>query len=166
MENEFSITDDLYASKGKRFLNYLIDVVVIYVIILILFTVFAIIANLIGNESFLFWLQNMTEIHGYLVFFGVMITYYVFMESIFSSTIGKFLTQTKVVLIDGTKPSSQKIIKRTFCRLIPFDGLSFLGTYANGWHDSITGTFVVKKKLFQSRMELHNSFEEIGIIEE
>lgn len=69
--------------------------------------------------------------------------YYIFMESKYQKTLGKMLMRTKVVMADGTTPEVSDIITRTFCRLIPFDRISFLFTN-NGFHDRLSGTMVVK----------------------
>jgi len=69
--------------------------------------------------------------------------YYIFMESKYQKTLGKMLMKTKVVMVDGTTPEVSDIITRTFCRLIPFDRISFLFTN-NGFHDRLSGTMVVK----------------------
>jgi len=69
--------------------------------------------------------------------------YYIFMESKYQKTLGKMLMKTKVVMADGTTPEVSDIITRTFCRLIPFDRISFLFT-KNGFHDRLSSTMVVK----------------------
>lgn len=69
--------------------------------------------------------------------------YYLFMETNFQKTIGKYITNTKVVIKDGSKPNSGDIFIRTLCRLIPFDNLSFLYT-PNGFHDNLSNTKLVK----------------------
>ena len=71
------------------------------------------------------------------------IAYYALMEIKFQKTIGKFVTKTKVVKMNGEKPTDGDIITRTFCRLIPFDRLSFLFV-KNGIHDFLSKTKVVK----------------------
>jgi uncharacterized RDD family membrane protein YckC len=80
---------------------------------------------------------------GYLMlavgFFG----YYVIMETKYQKTIGKYITKTKVVNKNGTKPEVGDIVRRTFCRLIPFDRISFLFT-ANGFHDRLSDTTIIK----------------------
>jgi uncharacterized RDD family membrane protein YckC len=65
------------------------------------------------------------------------------MEIKFQKTIGKFITKTKVVKLNGEKPESSDIISRTFCRLIPFDRVSFL-FMKNGIHDFLSKTKVIK----------------------
>ena len=69
--------------------------------------------------------------------------YYGIMEIKFQKTVGKFATRTKVVNMNGEKPENAAIISRTFCRLIPFDRVSFLFT-KNGIHDFLSKTKVVK----------------------
>jgi len=76
--------------------------------------------------------------------------YWIATEYFFDKSPAKFLTRTKVVMKDGTKPSFLTIIGRTLCRFIPFEPFSFLGGKAIGWHDSITNTRVVMDK-FQTK---------------
>lgn len=165
-QKEFEVTDDLLASHGQRFLNYIIDVVIIYAIIFGLSFVIAIIATLLEADSFLEKLQSLNGLEEYLVYFLIMIPYFTLMESIFSKSIGKFITKTMVVLEDGSKPESGIILRRTLCRIIPFDGLSFLGSPSRGWHDSITETYVVRKDDFERKKELFYAFDEIGVNQE
>jgi hypothetical protein len=65
------------------------------------------------------------------------------MEFKFQKTLGKFITKTKVVN-QREKPSINDIMRRTFCRLIPFDRLSFL-FMENGIHDGLSNTRVIKE---------------------
>jgi uncharacterized RDD family membrane protein YckC len=74
-------------------------------------------------------------------FFG----YYVIMETKYQKTIGKFITKTTVVTKDGAKPEIGDIVRRTFCRLIPFDRISFMFT-KNGFHDRLSDTIIIKDK--------------------
>jgi uncharacterized RDD family membrane protein YckC len=158
---EFRITDEMLATRGQRFLNYIIDLIIQYFIIFALGTVFSILSLLTGYTGIVEWMGSMGDLEGYLVFFLIVIFYYTLFESLCSRTIGKFITKTIVVNEDGSKPDSQTILKRTLCRLIPFDGLSFLGS-GSGWHDSISDTFVVDKRLLDEKMQLLSAFDEIG----
>lgn len=92
----------------------------------------------------MYWLGNMSDFEGQILFVAICIFYYSFSEGIFGRSLGKFITGTIVVDENGQKPSFGTIFKRTLCRLIPFDALSFLGS--RGWHDSISDTYVVNKK--------------------
>lgn len=114
-------TEKVKATKTKRFLNYFVDIIIIS------FISFLFGFNLNG--------QNLTVV---IVF----LSYYLLMEGVFSTTIGKLLTNTKVVDIDGT--SVVEVFVRTMCRIIPFEPLSFLFG-KNGWHDSISKTTVIDK---------------------
>lgn len=165
-QQQFYVTDDLLASKGQRFLNYIIDVIIVYAIIFGLSFGTAIIAVAVGATGLLDKLKNLNGIEEYLVYFLIMIPYFVILESFFSKSIGKFVTKTIVVLEDGSKPESGIILKRTLCRIIPFDGLSFLGSGSRGWHDSISDTYVVKKDIFEREKELFYAFDEIGTNQE
>lgn len=158
---EFRITDEMLATQGQRFLNYVIDLIIQYFIIFALGTLFSVLSLLTGYTGILEWIGSMGDLEGYLVFFFIMILYYTLFESLCSRTIGKFITKTIVVNEDGSKPDSQIILRRTLCRLIPFDGLSFLGS-GRGWHDSITDTYVVDKRLLDEKMQLLSAFDQIG----
>lgn len=81
----------------------------------------------------------------YVLIFTTFIAYYAIMEIKFQKTIGKFITNTKVVKMDGSKPQNSDIMMRTFCRLIPFDRVSYLFA-KNGIHDFLSKTTVIKDK--------------------
>ncbi|MCA9066572.1 MAG: RDD family protein, partial [Planctomycetaceae bacterium] len=73
--------------------------------------------------------------------------YYVFMEAVFQRSLGKLVTGTMVVAADGSRPSFGKILGRSFARIIPFEAFSFLGSKTpTGWHDTLSGTRVVKTR--------------------
>jgi uncharacterized RDD family membrane protein YckC len=162
-QQKFLVTDDLLASHGQRFINYIIDAAIVYSLIFGLSFTMVLIADFPGATSLLEWLENSNGLEEYLVYFLIMIPYFTLMESIFSKSFGKFITKTIVVLEDGSKPESGIILKRTLCRIIPFDALSFLGSPSRGWHDSIANTYVVKKDDFESKKELFYAFDEIGV---
>ncbi len=80
---------------------------------------------------------------GYLLLTSGFFGYYVFMETKYQKTIGKFITKTTVITKDGEKPTMENIIRRTFYRLLPFDRLSFLFAI-NGFHDRLSDTLLIK----------------------
>ena len=120
------------ASMGVRFANYFIDGIIHTAIYLIL--VFGGISSgaLAGGEIF-------------VIRIAVFLFYYTLLEGTTGKTIGKMITGTMVVMEDGSKPTTDKIIGRTFSRLIPFNAFSFLFLDGVGWHDTITKTRVVSK---------------------
>jgi uncharacterized RDD family membrane protein YckC len=80
----------------------------------------------------------------YLTLFLFRLIYYIFWESMFGATPGKFLTETRVIDIDGSKINFKKTWLRTLARYIPFEAFSFLGIA--GWHDTLSQTQVVAEK--------------------
>jgi uncharacterized RDD family membrane protein YckC len=130
--------DSNVVGSGIRFLNFIID----FFVWLILATIISIIIGLFVQPTD----QGIIQIFGYILIFGTFIGYYAIMEIKFQKTIGKFITKTKVVKMNGEKPENSDIISRTFCRLIPFDRISFLFV-KNGIHDFLSKTKVVKDKM-------------------
>ena len=96
-----------------RFIHFIVDTIAF-----IIFTmIFTFVIGLFINPTD----QNLKIILRYLMFATGFLVYYVFMETKYQKTIGKFITKTKVVNTNGTKPELGDIVRRTFCRLIPFD---------------------------------------------
>jgi len=123
---------------GTRFLNFIIDLFVWSIII----TIISIII-----EPFITTTDKLTyNIIAYLLIFGSYVAYYSIMEIKFQKTVGKFLTKTKVVKMNGEKAENLDIVARSFYRLIPFDRISFLFV-KNGIHDFLSKTNVVKDKV-------------------
>ncbi|WP_034257709.1 RDD family protein [Altibacter lentus] len=127
--------DSNVVGSGIRFVNFLID----FIVWLVLAFIISFIIGLFVQATD----QGMISLIGYILIFGTFIAYYALMEIKFQKTIGKFVTKTKVVKMNGEKPTDGDIITRTFCRLIPFDRLSFLFV-KNGIHDFLSKTKVVK----------------------
>ncbi len=121
--------------SGTRFLHLIIDWAIWIVISFVLSLVVGLIVDPNNLDSY--------QIAVYILFLAAFIGYYAVMELKFQKTVGKFITKTHVVKTDGTKPDSSDIIARTFCRLIPFDRLSFLFV-KNGIHDYLSKTKVVR----------------------
>lgn len=121
-----AIDTKLPASVGQRFANYAID----YFIILLL----TILVGVFSSES----------AGGTILVIFMTSLYYLIFESIWQRTPSKWITKTKVVRLDGTKPRFSQILGRTFSRLVPFEQLSFLvNKNPIGWHDRWPRTLVV-----------------------
>ncbi|MDO6853548.1 RDD family protein [Cellulophaga lytica] len=127
--------DSNVVGSGIRFVNLLID----FIVWLVLAFIISFVIGLFVQPTD----QGMISLIGYILIFGTFIAYYAIMEIKFQKTIGKFVTKTKVVKMNGEKPIDGDIMTRTFCRLIPFDRLSFLFV-KNGIHDFLSKTKVVK----------------------
>jgi len=122
--------------SDKRLLNYVLDLVGIYAFAFSLGLLLAVI-----GES-----QIIDDANESLLGIGIFVSYYVFFEVIWQKTPGKWITKTKVVMHDGSKPSFGNVVGRSFARLIPFEPFSFFGRNPIGWHDKLSKTLVINDK--------------------
>nr|WP_321234563.1 RDD family protein [uncultured Psychroserpens sp.] len=163
---EYTVTQDVLADKGIRFANYIIDYIIQIGLGAAIGFVLGVISELTGNYAlidFFFYSGSIMEfVFGYLI----LLLYYTVFETLTGRTLAKFITKTKVVLYDGSKPSFNEILVRSLCRLIPFEQFSFLGNDSKGWHDSISKTYVVDIKKFEAKKQTFEELDEIGRIGE
>jgi uncharacterized RDD family membrane protein YckC len=131
-----------YASPGKRFINYIIDLIVVF-----FFLISALVIIGLFNPSIFEYMEEYASNDLFSrVFF--MVFYALFMglsEGLMSGkTLGKYITKTRTVMgEDGSRISFGTAVLRGFCRAIPFDQLSALGGFCHPWHDKISKTVVV-----------------------
>ena len=135
---------DKTVSRGKRFLNFILDSIFIQI-----FTVILLVAlYFISPESLTIFDENknslLTAIKKDLLLAISWMIYYPLFEGLTGRTLGKYITKTKVVTEKGEKPNFKTILLRTLCRLCPFEPISFFGTERIGWHDEWSKTTVVK----------------------
>ena len=82
-----------------------------------------------------------------LVISLVSIAYYTIWEGLTGRTPAKYITQTKVfVLENALKPDLETALWRSLCRFIPFELFSFFSRHPAGWHDTLPGTIVAQSK--------------------
>jgi len=105
--------------NGTRFVTYIIDFIVYYVASLMLGFVYGIACLAIGIQ--------VNQALAFLLGIACFVAYYVILESTTQRTIGKILMGTIVVQADGSKPSFNQVLGRTFARMIPFEPFSFFG---------------------------------------
>jgi len=129
------------APNSRRFFNLVIDTI-IYEIIMI-FAIYPL-ARLVFGKSFgaNFW-------SSWLFGLSILFLYYFVFETAFQRTPAKFLTATRVVLEDGSRPDAAAIAKRALCRFVPFEVISqYTGKDPNQigtwWHDRWTNTRVIQ----------------------
>jgi len=115
------------ASPGIRVVHLIVDYVGFFLVLVAVFAV----GGLLGTRM------------PPLIAYPVLIGYYLFFEGVLSATPGKLLTRSRVVSIDGSKPSFGQVLGRTFARFVPFEPFSCLS--GSGWHDSWTKTRVVRR---------------------
>lgn len=126
VEEKFKYVENKVATRGNRFLHFVVDTLLFYVFL-------AVVLSMIRFPAFLQLLFNLF----------LFVFYYTFFEFTFQKTIGKFITGTMVVTDTGEKPTLGDIVSRSACRLIPLEGLSFM-VGKNGYHDTLSNTKVIK----------------------
>lgn len=121
------------ASKKKRFLNFIIDSVVKFFLIVVLMSF----EKEMGHHPLFFVIQMVLLMGGY----------YIFQEYLWGKTIGKYFTQTRIVNNYGEKMDFRAAVIRSFARFIPFEVFSLLlGKDVRAWHDVLSKTVVVEDK--------------------
>ena len=136
----------VYASQTKRFLNYIIDIIFFYALTFAIGIVIGIVAP--G------WLENEisdNNLGGNLIARIISLIIYALFMSIVEAisggrSMGKIMTGTRAINVDGTKISFSTAFARGFSRAVPFDPFSALNG-GHPWHDQWTKTIVIDEKL-------------------
>jgi uncharacterized RDD family membrane protein YckC len=140
------IEQDLYlerASVGARFANFLIDEIFYYVLLI------GIIALILTNQdpgnSFLEREDPGALFFQYLALFAFIVIFFTIQEGAFKGkTLGKLITGTRAVKIDGGQLTWKDALMRSLCRLVPFEAFSAFGGCP--WHDRWTDTIVTRDR--------------------
>ena len=128
-----------YATRIKRLINFIIDTLLI---IAVWFSTIPMIIKWLYETGLINWIDgkiydlNFTIIP-YILF------YYLILEGFFKTSIGKLITRTKIIRMNGDKIKFSDAVIRTIFRFIPLEQLSYLSSFPVGWHDSISNTRVV-----------------------
>lgn len=129
------------ASNGKRFLNYLMDRVAIFGFAIVFGAAVGVLEQFGIVTGWLDWLNGVSRLEDILFTAVLSLVYYISLESMFGRTLGKLVTGTKVITVEGTKPRFLQVVGRSLARIVPFEPFSFLGD--GGWHDRWSDTRVV-----------------------
>jgi uncharacterized RDD family membrane protein YckC len=131
------------ASKGKRFGTYLIDLACFYAFQLVLNYV------LLNMNTSLPLLTGNASVDSILYSWSIYVLLYFTIETIFKGkTLGKMITGTRAVDVDGSAITSKQAFIRSISRLVPFEGFTGLkGDAPTMWHDSWANTVVIDEKL-------------------
>jgi len=141
-------SEDFYfrADSGKRFLNYLIDIILFYAIFfsigIIVIQVSPSIAEslAVSDDGGFAFFDRIFTILLYAVYMSVV-------EAIFKGrSLGKLITRTKAVNMDGSSISTGTAFARGFSRAVPFCVFSAFGNPSNPWQDRWTNTMVIDLK--------------------
>ena len=127
------------AGSGLRFANFMLDKIGAFIAAVVLGLVVVALSGMGHHHDMRQALPGLGIMIGGVFY----LVYYFFFETLWQRTPGKWITGTKVVREDGTKPTTGQILGRTFARIIPFEAFSFFGANTIGWHDRFSGTLVV-----------------------
>lgn len=135
------------ATTGQRFVNYLVDTILLYccyLLIMFLVGVFAEVLFASGSALNEFLDTGIGGLLIYVLFFGITIGYYTIIEGASKGrTLGKLITGTVAVQEDGSTITWNNAFKRALGRIIPLE--VFSGLSGSPWHDRIGRSIVVKK---------------------
>jgi uncharacterized RDD family membrane protein YckC len=146
-QDEFNYIE---ASTGQRFLNFLIDNLLMryalswatgYVVgYLLALAVPDFYSDIFYNQGFNYYV--VLVLIGYFNF----IVYYTFCEKVCKGyTVGKLITGTRAIREDGHELMLKDALLRSLTRCVPFEALSIW--FGSGlWHDTWTKTMVVKTR--------------------
>ena len=152
MENtKFTVTEDLLATRGQRFLNCILDLLIVHIIFASIGTTIIIIGDLTNNYELSNWAESTTTLQKLSFWSLMMFLYYFLTETYFSRTFAKYFTKTIVVTKDGSRPNKRTISIRTLSRFIPLEALTFLSGDLRGLHDLFSDTYVVRKHEFNEK---------------
>ena len=155
MENELSdqLISEIHlvpATTGQRFLNYLIDN------LLLQYGLSMLTGMAVRTLLAVFFPDYMLELSqsddtwallpvAYLVVIVNYVVYYTICEKAFKGyTLGKLITGTRAIREDGNELTFKDALLRSLSRLVPFEVFSAFGGYP--WHDSWTKTRVIKSR--------------------
>lgn len=139
-----------FASQGKRIANYFIDIICAYVCLFLVGTL--LLSSHSSNESTTLLQESESPFEGLASLFALLSFsgYYFLTEFLMKGrTIGKLITGTRAITTRHEYLTAGYAFKRSLCRLVPFDALSFLFSSGYGWHDKWTDTMVVNERDFQ-----------------
>ena len=145
-EDEFIEYDE--ATAGQRFLNYLVDVLLMrfaisYATSYLLATFLLAVSP---NTAYTLFSQEYLLLTTYLVALINHLVYYTICEKAFRGyTLGKFITGTRVIREDGEELTFKDALMRSLCRLVPFEAFS-AWSEKGLWHDAWTKTKVIKTR--------------------
>ncbi len=148
---KFTVTDDLLATRAQRFMNCILDTLIVHIILISIATTVVIIGNITNNYDLTKWFESRTIFQRLLLWAVMLFLYYFLTETYFSRTFAKYFTKTIVVKKDGSRPNKRAISIRTLTRFIPLECLTFLGTNVRGLHDLFSDTYVVRKHEFNHK---------------
>ena len=133
------------ASTGKRFANLIIDLIAMYAFYMALGILLALLSpsfmeSLDTDSTQSAPVDRLLSLVLYALFMGLV-------EGLFKGkSLGKLITGTRAVNLDGSKITFSKAFARGFSRAVPFCAFSAFGTPCDPWQDRWTDTMVIDEK--------------------
>lgn len=149
--NEFTVTDDLWATRGQRFINCILDLLIVHIILVSIATTIVIIGNIAYNYDLTKWAESIPTVQRLLIWAVMVFLYYFITEAYFSRSFAKYFTKTIMVTKKGLRPRVHKVFIRTLTRFIPLECVTFLWGDFRGLHDLFSDTYVVRKHEFNHK---------------
>ena len=115
-------------TRSLRLFNFLIDS---FFFLILVFALTLLMKSYLSKEDL------------YPIFIVIYYLYYLVCEFLLGQTIGKYITQTKVVGSNDLPPSFWNVLVRTLLRMVPFDFISYI-VYSQGIHDKFSKTKLIK----------------------
>ena len=141
----------VYATQGQRFLNWLIDNLLMRYGLSYLTGMGIGVLISIASPKFFENISFDEGVFGTLFWLGILISYfnyvvyYTVCEKLFRGyTVGKLITGTRAIRQDGGELSFRNALLRSLSRCVPFEVFSGFNTLT--WHDSWTDTMVIKAR--------------------
>jgi len=164
MKKHLKIIENNKAPNLVRFANFIIDRIVIFAIFFLFATFAVAMYNLFEIEFFINitdWLSQINRFEDILITTCIYLLYLFLMEYLTKGrTIGKYITGTKVISIDGSNPTFKEYLIRTISRIVPFEAFSFFGNA--GWHDDWSNTRVITIKNYKAEIQAKSEIESLG----
>jgi uncharacterized RDD family membrane protein YckC len=133
------------ASSGKRFANYIIDLLLFYLLAAIIIFLAAMLNTSSFEDAEETSILNILDRILYLLLYGI---YMFVVEALFKGkSLGKLITGTRAVNLDGSRISITTALGRGMSRAVPFNELSALGSPPHPWHDKWNKSLVIDEKL-------------------
>ncbi|WP_316830286.1 RDD family protein [Pedobacter aquatilis] len=142
------------AGTSLRFINYIIDIIFFYFLMFCL----GIVIGLLKPDLLQLFDNGISGRLLSLLFYGIVMSFTEGMSN--GKSIGKLITKTKAVNLDGSDLNFAQAFRRNIIRSIPFNALSAFGTPCNPWHDRLSDSMVIEEKklaLQAKKADLFNS---------
>lgn len=164
MKPNYKRVNRFKASQMTRFYNLIIDSIFLFTLNYCIGMIIGLLYVLTNSMFILKLIYSLEDKLINWMFGAVTMILYYFLFEYFSKgrTIGKLITGTCVVDINGLTPSRWEFFTRTLSRIVPFEAFSFLSSVDRGWHDRWSDTAVVQWKDYNEDIQQAVALDELG----